>query len=133
MDYPVIEELSRDECLALLRGSRVGRVGISIRALPAILPVNFVVIDDAIVVCMSGPSTELHANIGSVVAFEVDCPDEAGFVEWSVLVHAIALELSEVARLDLARSLWLEAWPLEERADRFVVMSTTMMSGQRFT
>ena len=39
-----LEVLSREECLSLMATVSVGRLGVSIDALPAILPVNFVLL-----------------------------------------------------------------------------------------
>ncbi|MGZ4140125.1 MAG: pyridoxamine 5'-phosphate oxidase family protein, partial [Actinomycetota bacterium] len=55
-----LRELSREECLELLAGAVVGRLGVSIRALPTILPVNFAVLRDRIVV-RTVPGTKLDA------------------------------------------------------------------------
>jgi nitroimidazol reductase NimA-like FMN-containing flavoprotein (pyridoxamine 5'-phosphate oxidase superfamily) len=130
--YVAQEVLSNDECLALLPGSRVGRVGVSISALPVILPVNFMVLGESILFRTSGKSKLFHAAVGSVIAFEVDGYDDAGSFGWSVLVQGIALEITETTEIALARSLWLEAWPLGDRADRFLLIPTTILTGRRF-
>ena len=39
------EELDRQDCLELLREECVGRVALTARALPIVLPVNFAVLD----------------------------------------------------------------------------------------
>jgi nitroimidazol reductase NimA-like FMN-containing flavoprotein (pyridoxamine 5'-phosphate oxidase superfamily) len=45
-----LETLDRDECLRLLATVPVGRIGLSIGALPAILPVNFAMVGSSIVI-----------------------------------------------------------------------------------
>ena len=132
MAYTALEVLSRAESLALLPRSRVGRLGVSIGALPAILPVNYIVLGDSVLFRTSGDGELFGASVGEVVAFEVDGYDEAGLFGWSVLVRGVAIEMTDLAETELARKLWLEAWPLGERADRFVVVPTTEITGRRF-
>ena len=44
-----LRELSRARCFDLLATLAVGRVGVSVRALPAILPVAYVVVGERVV------------------------------------------------------------------------------------
>jgi nitroimidazol reductase NimA-like FMN-containing flavoprotein (pyridoxamine 5'-phosphate oxidase superfamily) len=79
--------LSPAECRALLQAGGIGRVSVSIGALPAIFPVHYRLVDDDIV--FRSPSDGAPgpgALDGAVIAFEADQfdPDEAG--GWSVLV-----------------------------------------------
>jgi nitroimidazol reductase NimA-like FMN-containing flavoprotein (pyridoxamine 5'-phosphate oxidase superfamily) len=79
--------LSPDECRALLRAGGIGRVGVSIGALPAIFPVRYRLEDDDIVFHGPTPQSEAPGTLaGTVIAFEADgfnTDDDAG---WSVLV-----------------------------------------------
>ena len=69
-----LRELSRARCFDLLATLAVGRVGVSVRALPAILPVAYAVAGDR-VVFRSAPGAKLDAAVHrSVVAFETDNP-----------------------------------------------------------
>jgi nitroimidazol reductase NimA-like FMN-containing flavoprotein (pyridoxamine 5'-phosphate oxidase superfamily) len=80
-----LELLTEDQARVLLAGGEVGRVGITIGALPAIFPVNYRVIDGAIVFRTAPGSKMSAAAAGAVVAFEVDdyqLTDRSG---WSVL------------------------------------------------
>jgi nitroimidazol reductase NimA-like FMN-containing flavoprotein (pyridoxamine 5'-phosphate oxidase superfamily) len=81
-----LEVLGDDEARRLLAGAEVGRVGYSIGALPAIVPVNYRMADGA-VVFLTGAGSKLTAALsGSVVAFEVDDFELADRTGWSVLV-----------------------------------------------
>ena len=92
-----LELLDEDMAWKLLRGGDVGRVGFTMGALPAIFPVNYAVIDDAIVF-RTAPGSKLSAATDSaVVAFEVDDYDRTYRSSWSVLaigrsevVHGLA-------------------------------------------
>lgn len=94
-----LELLTDDEAFSLLENTEVGRVGLTIGALPAIFPVNYRLIDGAIVF-RTAPGTKLEAAAkGAVVAFEIDGYDVAERTGWSVLV----VGRSEVVQdLDLA-------------------------------
>ena len=80
-----LELLTEEQSRELLAGGEVGRLGITIGALPAIFPVNYRVIDGAIVF-RSSPGSKLSAAAeGAVVAFEVDDYQLADRSGWSVL------------------------------------------------
>jgi uncharacterized protein len=80
-----LELLTEDQARQLLAGGEVGRVGITVGALPAIFPVNYRVIDGAIVF-RTAPGLKLSAATeGAVVAFEVDDYQLADRSGWSVL------------------------------------------------
>lgn len=94
-----LEVLHEEECLHLLATGEIGRVGVTVGALPAIFPVNYRVVDGA-VVFRTSPGTKLSAAAdGAVVAFETDHYDVADRSGWSVL----AVGRSEVVHdLDVA-------------------------------
>lgn len=71
-DTPRLRSLSRPECIALLVGASVGRLGLSIDALPVILPVNYLLIDGGIVFRTVHGTKLDAATRHAVVAFEVD-------------------------------------------------------------
>src|SRR5688500_19840366 len=107
-----LEILGREECLALVRTMPIGRIGVSCGALPVVLPVNFVLDHDRIVV-RTNPGTKLSAALhDSVVAFEVDQWDTFGHEGWSVMVTGRAHEVTG-AELDEARALPLRPWGVE--------------------
>ena len=85
----VFEELDREDCLALLRDEPVGRVALTARALPVVLPVNFALLDGDIV-WRSAQGTKLNDASGFVVAFEADHYETAQKVGWSVMIQGLA-------------------------------------------
>lgn len=126
----MLEELTRDECLTLLRSRHVGRVGVTIAALPAVLPVNYAMLDDDIVF-RTMPGTKLTAAaMNTVVAFEVDDADDTTRTGWSVMVVGQAEEIRDEAVLDRARQLDLEPW-VDGAADHFVMVRSERLSGRR--
>ncbi|MEU5076411.1 pyridoxamine 5'-phosphate oxidase family protein [Streptomyces asoensis] len=95
--------LDRQECLALMATVPVGRIVYTRQALPAVLPVNFLLdTDGAVVVRTSAASELVHAVDGAVVAFETDEVDTAAHSGWSVVVMgsaALVTDPAEHARL----------------------------------
>ena len=64
--------LDRQQCLALLRTAGLGRVIFTHRAMPAVRPVRFTVVDEAVVFA-APTSSPLYAGArDAVVAFEAD-------------------------------------------------------------
>ncbi|MEQ1785765.1 MAG: pyridoxamine 5'-phosphate oxidase family protein [Acidimicrobiales bacterium] len=130
VDRNGLEVLGRAECLQLLGRSMLGRIAITYRALPLILPINFRLLDEQIVF-RTGVGTKLDAAaVNAVVAFEVDDMDPMTHTGWSVLVTGLASEVttpSARARLDQAQ---IPYWAPAE-GDRLVEISTDMISGRR--
>jgi hypothetical protein len=91
-----LELLSEDECRRLLATASVGRIGVSLEALPAILPVNYGMVDGAIVF-RTGEGLKLRAALHrTVVAFEVDESDADLREGWSVLAVGVAEVVSDL-------------------------------------
>ena len=115
---------------ASLPTGEVGRVGVTIGALPVILPVNYRLID-GFVVFWSAPGSKLSvAASGTVVAFEVDDYLAADRTGWSVLV----VGPSEVVDDPDVRFKTLESGlqPYVDRLTAAVVRITpTFVSGRR--
>lgn len=125
-----LEFLTESQCLALLAGGEVGRVGVTMGALPAIFPVNYRVIDGAIVFRTSPGSKMSAAVSGAVVAFEVDDYHLEERTGWSVL----AVGPSEVVHdLSLAfRILEEQLEPLADgRRSTIVRIRPSFVSGRR--
>jgi uncharacterized protein len=129
-EHPRLVELSPTECLALMRGVSLGRVGVSVDTLPVILPVNFV-LDGNGVVFRTVPGTKLDAAVaGTVVAFEVDGSDAAHEAGWSVLIRGIAREVTEPDVLARVRALPLRSWARYGDADRYVRVEAELITGR---
>jgi nitroimidazol reductase NimA-like FMN-containing flavoprotein (pyridoxamine 5'-phosphate oxidase superfamily) len=125
-----LELLTEDDARALLASGEIGRVGITIGALPAIFPVSYRVIDGAIVF-RTAPGSKLSAAAEqAVVAFEVDDYQLADRSGWSVL----AVGRSEVSHdLDLVfKAINAQLEPLADgRRGSLVRIEPTFISGRR--
>lgn len=125
-----LELLEESECLDLLARAAVGRVAVTVGALPAIFPVNFALFEDA-VVFRTGDGTKLAAATNqAVVAFEADDWDPMEHTGWSVLALgrvSVVDDPDEVGRL---RRLPLAPWAGGTR-EHFVRMPIEFISGRR--
>ena len=125
-----LEMLGREECLTLLAGQTVGRVGITIAALPVIFPVNFALLDGDIVFRSSPGSKLTAAAQRAVVAFEVDAVDGMYHAGWSVLVVGPAHEILDRAELEQANALPLAPWAPGAKG-HYIRIRTEIVSGRR--
>ena len=125
-----LEELTEAECRQRLADGSVGRVAISVGALPAILPVNYALLDGDIVFRADEGSKLYAALERSVVAFEIDDTDAQDQTGWSVLVVGHATALWRLHDIERARALDLQPWAAGPK-DHFVQVSTGMISGRR--
>ncbi len=102
-----LELLTEAEAVQLLALGEVGRVGITMGALPAIFPVNYRLIDGSIMFRTAPGSKMAAAAAGAVVAFEVDDYQLADRSGWSVLAVGPAqlVDEAEATRLVLAERL----------------------------
>ena len=102
-----IEVLGSDECKKLLAQEIVGRVAVVIGATPTILPVNYALDGDDIVM-RTMPGSRLDVGQGHA-AFEVDSFDRSNQSGWSVLVTGHLEEVTWYQTKDMAR---LQALPV---------------------
>ena len=125
-----LELLSEDECLQLMATAAVGRIGVTIGALPAIFPVNFAVQDGSIYF-RTGVGTKLAAAAHrSVVAFEVDRVDPFEHSGWSVLAIGTANQVTDPEELAALSNLRFGPWADGERA-HLVRIPVEVVSGRR--
>ena len=123
--------LSRDDCLALLRTTSIGRVALSIDALPVVMPVNFAMFGDDIVF-RPMVDEKLSRSAGDVVlAFQVDNFDLASHTGWSVLVQGVASEIVEAELIERCRALTRPPSGIALDARRFVKLATCTIAGRR--
>jgi nitroimidazol reductase NimA-like FMN-containing flavoprotein (pyridoxamine 5'-phosphate oxidase superfamily) len=82
--------LPNSECIVGLRSQRIGRIALSVDALPAVLPVYFVLDGTAVVFrTRTGGVLDRHCR-NTVVAFEVDSHDASRREGWSVMLVGTA-------------------------------------------
>ena len=99
-------ELSWSECEALLRSGMAGRVALATANGPHIVPVNYSVVDSAVVLSTSPYSMLGTYGRDSTVAFEVDHFDYAYRRGWSVVARGRVEVVDDPAELKHIRSVW---------------------------
>jgi uncharacterized protein len=119
------------ECRRLLAEGSVGRLAVVRGGYPVVVPVNYAVHDERIVV-RTGPGTKLSGAHQHRVAFEVDSIDEAWRTGWSVLVQGFAVEVTPEAGdlYDEVAAVGGDPWA-PGRRDRILVIAPISVTGRR--
>ncbi|HEY4420309.1 MAG TPA: pyridoxamine 5'-phosphate oxidase family protein [Pseudonocardia sp.] len=102
-------ELDRSECLRLLAQVDVGRIVFTEAAMPAALPVHYL-LEGEEVLFRAGGGRYFTATHPAVVGFQVDNLDPATRSGWSVLGVGQAYEVLDSARLALITGGVPESW-----------------------
>ena len=125
-----LEVLEREECLRLLAGATLGRIGLTSGDEPVVLPINFWLDQDRILI-LTGEGSKLDAAARNVVvAFEVDDFDPMYHSGWSVLVTGRTREVTDPDELAALRSAPLTRWA-PQGIGRLVAIATDRISGRR--
>jgi nitroimidazol reductase NimA-like FMN-containing flavoprotein (pyridoxamine 5'-phosphate oxidase superfamily) len=136
---PMLEELSEEESLRLAAGAVVGRIGFTGRYGPVVLPVNFKLIDGAVVFRTDGESSldqDLRTGITDAeyrVAFEIDEIDEIDETEstgWSVMVQGAAHYLEDADERAAAAAAGIDPWPGGD-SDVYISIRPALVTGRR--
>ena len=124
-----VEVIDADECKRLLTQDVIGRVAVVIGATPVILPVNYALDGDDIVI-RTMPGSRLDVGQGHA-AFEVDSFDRANQTGWSVLVTGNLEEVSWYQTQDMKRvqSLPLTPWAPGKR-DMWLRLRPSFITGR---
>lgn len=131
IDRNGLEVLEREECLQLLGRTTFGRIGVSVGALPAILPINYRLVGERIMF-RTGVGTKLDAATrGAVVAFEIDEVDPFPHTGWSVHVTGVAREVTHPEELEELHQANIPRWAATHDGDRVVGIATEVVSGRR--
>jgi nitroimidazol reductase NimA-like FMN-containing flavoprotein (pyridoxamine 5'-phosphate oxidase superfamily) len=127
----IYEELSREECVALLAAGGIGRVAGVVNGKPFVLPVNFTALGDT-VVFRTSPGTKLAGAGFGPVAFEIDAVDEDRRTGWSVIVYGVGTEITGALdrQSEALRQLELEPWVPGEHA-HWVAIQAESITGRR--
>jgi nitroimidazol reductase NimA-like FMN-containing flavoprotein (pyridoxamine 5'-phosphate oxidase superfamily) len=124
-----LEVLDRETSLRLLATATLGRIGVTNRALPTILPVNFRFDGQRILVRTSVGTKLQAAAAGAVVAFEVDDFDPLYHSGWSVVVTGPAEEVSDPDELAQAQRAQLPHWVPAD--GHIIAIDPAIVSGRR--
>lgn len=127
---PSLVELTRQECLTLLNVATVGRLGTAAAGRPAILPVNYVVHRDEVLVRTGVGTVSAAAVSDQVVAFEVDEIDHVRRSGWSVLVTGPVRLVTDLDEVAWGLLLPLRPWAPGPK-DLFIAIAMEEVTGRR--
>lgn len=126
-----LEDLPLEECLALLRAGRVGRISFGVDEFPVVFPVNYRLVQ------FGGRNfVALRTRPGNVidqaplhVAFQIDGADRLQQSGWSVLVRGNLLHV-EPGALEFPEHFDSQPWIANER-DAWLIIAPFDISGRR--
>jgi uncharacterized protein len=122
--------LGRAESLRLLASVPVGRLILTVGALPTVRPMNFLVIDELIMLRTAADTTVSRHVDRTIVAFEADELDGLSGSGWSVTVTGRAKLVTDPAAIARYRAAPLTPWASGER-EHFVTITTELVEGRR--
>jgi uncharacterized protein len=129
-DSAGLEVLDRAECVRLLRSVAVGRIVFTDQALPAVQPVNFAVLGDAVLFRTTQGSKLSAAARNAIVAFEADQFDNGLRNGWSVVIVGHAAEVLDRDELHQINTLPLRTWK-PSGPEHVIRISIERISGRR--
>ena len=130
-DVDGVEVLAAEQCLELLATSGLGRIAVTIGAVPAIFPVQYQLVEGQIVF-RAGRGTNLQiASADTVVAFEVDDVDPTWAEGWSVLVVGVARDVRDTVDVASALEDTPHLWD-PGPGGRVIAILPAFVSGRRF-
>jgi len=103
-----VSRLMPSECRRLIAPGGVGRIAFGTFSGPVVVPVNFAVLADTLVI-RTAEGTVIDGHADEQVALEVDHIDEALCQGWSVLVRGLAHRVAhpaELRRLQEDAAVW---------------------------
>ena len=125
-----IEELGRDECLTRMATQRLGRLGVVVDGVPLVLPMQFVMDGETIVLRTNPGAKTLNVPLNEV-SFEVDHVDWDQGVGWSVLLQGYGAEITTALdrRSESLRTLTVHSWA-PPPADRWLEIFPRKITGR---
>ncbi len=130
--HPIMQELSREECLELVASHQFGRLAVVVNGAPSIRPVNYAFDRPSqSVVFRTGQGSKFQALLNAAEAsFEIDGIDETAQTGWSVIVQGVTAAVNfptDIRRLD---ALGLHTWA-PGRKPHWVHIRARTVSGRR--
>jgi len=125
-------DLTQEECRRLLVSGVGGRVALSSPNGPHIVPVNYSVVDDAIIMRTSAYSLLGTYGRDSMLAFEVDQFDHERQHGWSVVARGRGEVVVDIDQLEHIRSTWApRPWAASGARGLHLRLRWTELTGRR--
>ncbi len=126
-----LAEIDRAECLRLLEERGFGRIAVVVRGSPVVFPVNYALVDGAILLCIRRGGDLDRATSDAAASFEIDGEDDVYHEGWSVLAVGRCAHLPPSVERDRhAQPIALSPWAGGDRS-LLVHMSIDEISGRR--
>ncbi len=126
-----LADIDRVECLRLLEEHGFGRMAVVVRGYPLVFPVNYALVDGAILACIRQGGDLDRATSGTAVSFQIDGEDSVYHEGWSVLAAGRCEHLPHSVERDRhARGVNLSPWAGRDRS-LFVRITIDELSGRR--
>ncbi len=138
LDHDGPQTLDEAACRSLIASARVGRIAVTDRALPLILPVTFACLGADIVVRLVPGALDRAADVGQVVCFQTDWtdwteqPDDSGgsdgtqTANWSVEAIGHLRRVDDPVAVESYRRL--RSWGRSEGP--FAVLTPEVLTGR---
>ncbi len=128
---PYLYRIDPDDCIALLATTDLGRVGLTIDALPAIRPIRYAIQGNHLVFRAARPSRLQRAAAGQIVAFQADHGGAESGVGWTVHVLGQCNEIISEREIEQLELLPLPSWHRGNGSDAWMQLSLERISGER--
>jgi len=128
----LLSKLTPGECRRLISPGGIGRVAFSTASGPVVLPVNYTVLGNSVVI-RTDPGTLIETHGDDRAAFEVDHIDEVLRQGWSVLIRGQAHRVLQPGELRNVREAALVAPWVGGARDSYVRIVPEQISGRRIS
>jgi uncharacterized protein len=130
----LMEDLAESECRELLKTHHFGRVAFVEKAdgPPRIMPLNYLVLAEAVVVRTDPRSKLGNALRDALVSFEIDGIDQPQRTGWSVVVSGRAQEIVDPRELEELYQAPLLPWAPGDRS-QYVRITPELVTGRRIS
>ncbi|MBF4767143.1 pyridoxamine 5'-phosphate oxidase family protein [Nocardioides agariphilus] len=126
-----LHELRYSECQALLRAGILGRLAVVAPDGPHVVPVNYSVTNDAVIIATTPDGLLARHGPGTRVAFEADHVDHGYEHGWSVMVRGTLAVLDDATEIARIRATWApRPWASGSRS-LLLKLPLTELSGRR--
>jgi nitroimidazol reductase NimA-like FMN-containing flavoprotein (pyridoxamine 5'-phosphate oxidase superfamily) len=124
-----LRELRKDDCLELLASHTVGRLCFVDTSGPMVMPVNYRVLGERILIATSPFGEIARHAVDNDVALEIDETDDYSETGWSVVVRGQATRQSQDS-LPVDRDEWPQPWA-EGTRSLVISISPRLITGRR--
>lgn len=127
-DLDGLQILDEQQCHSLLQRVGVGRIALTHRALPLILPVTFGYAHPDLIFSVGAGVLAEAAEQSQIVCFQADWMDADTMASWSVSVIGKLAAMTSESDLRLARDLGIQSWSIAEQ--RFARLTPQVTTGR---